>query len=255
MPRMARKKSSSGIYHIMLRGINKQDIFHEAEDRIKLIEILNYYRDICEYEIYGYCLMSNHIHLLIKEGKETISQAIKRIGVNYAYWYNSKYARCGHLFQDRFKSETVEDDRYLLTVLRYIHQNPIKAGIVTEALKYRWSSYSEYINQKGMLTNINFILSILNPDTSKAVKIFEEFMTAENEDNCLDVGDKMRKQLSDEDTSKLIKQLTKSDNILILHHIDKNERNKTIKNLKEMGCSVRQLERITGLGRRIIEKA
>ena len=170
MPRMARKKSSSGIYHIMLRGINKQDIFHEAEDRIKLIEILNYYRDICEYEIYGYCLMSNHIHLLIKEGKETISQAIKRIGVNYAYWYNSKYARCGHLFQDRFKSETVEDDRYLLTVLRYIHQNPVKAGIVAEAIKYRWSSYSEYVNQQGMITNINFILGILNPDTTKQLK-------------------------------------------------------------------------------------
>ncbi|MDD2212638.1 MAG: transposase [Clostridia bacterium] len=255
MPRMARKKSSSGIYHIMLRGINKQDIFHDAADRIKLIEILNYYRDICEYEVYGYCLMSNHIHILIKEGKETISQAIKRIGVNYAYWYNSKYARCGHLFQDRFKSEAVEDDRYLLTVLRYIHQNPVKAGIVAEAAKYRWSSYSEYVNQQGIVTNINFVLGILNPDTGKAVKIFEEFMTAENEDNCLDVDDKMRKQLSDEDTRKLIKQLTKSDNVLILQQMDKNERNITIKNLKEMGCSVRQLERITGLGRRIIEKA
>lgn len=95
----------------------------------------------------------------------------------------------------------------------------------------------------------------MNPDTNKAVKIFKEFMTTDNEDNCLDVDDKMRKQLSDEDTSKLIKKLTKSDNVLILHQIDKNERNRTLRNLKEMGCTVRQLERITGLGRRIIEKA
>lgn len=87
------------------------------------------------------------------------------------------------------------------------------------------------------------------------VNIFKEFMTTDNEDNCLDVDDKMRKQLSDEDTSKLIKKLTKSDNVLILHQIDKNERNRTLRNLKEMGCTVRQLERITGLGRRIIEKA
>ncbi|WP_198543854.1 transposase [Petroclostridium xylanilyticum] len=100
--------------------------------------------------------MNNHIHLLLKEGKEAISQAMKRIGASYVYWYNMKYERYGHLFQDRYKSEKVEDDKYLLTVLRYIHQNPIKAGIVEEAIKYKWSSYIEYISQKGILTDIDF---------------------------------------------------------------------------------------------------
>jgi len=140
--RRLREKSNSSIYHIILRGINKQDIFHDAEDKMRLIETLIYYKNICEYEIYGYCLMDNHIHFLIKEVKETISQAIKRVGVSYVYWYNLKHQRNGHLFQDRFKSEKIEDDRYLLTVLRYIHQNPIKAGIVADVAKYKWSSYS-----------------------------------------------------------------------------------------------------------------
>jgi REP element-mobilizing transposase RayT len=137
MPRQAREKSSSGIYHIMLRGINRQDIFHDEEDKMRFIETLKNYKSICEYKVYGYCLMSNHIHLLIKEGKETISQAMKRIGASYVYWCNMKYERYGHLFQDRYKSEKVEDDKYLLVVLRYIHQNPIKAGIVEEAAKYK----------------------------------------------------------------------------------------------------------------------
>ena len=255
MPRRIRERSSTGIYHIMLRGINKQDIFHDAEDKIKLIETLIHYKKICGYELYGYCLMNNHIHLLIKEGQETISQVIKRVGVSYVYWYNLKYERNGHLFQDRFKSEKVEDEKYLLTVLRYIHQNPIKAGIVAEAAKYEWSSYSEYVNQKCSATDIEFILGILNPDPGKAARIFEEFMMDENEDNCLDITDKRRKQLSDEEARILIKKLSQSDNVLILQHMNKNERDKIIKDLKETGFSIRQLARITGLGRRIIEKA
>jgi len=255
MPRKAREKSSSGIYHIMLRGVNGQDIFNDEEDKDKFIDTLNKYRNICEYKIYGYCLMSNHIHLLIKEGKETVSQAIKRIGASYVYWYNMKYERSGHLFQGRFRSESVEDVKYLLIVLRYIHQNPIKAGIIEKTAKYRWSSYTEYINQKGTLTNIDFVLNILNPNRSQAIKIFEEFMAEENKDKCLEYETKKRKQLSDEEVKKLIRKLIESDNVQIMQQIDKSERNKIIKILKERKASIRQLARITGLGRRIIEKA
>ncbi|NMD72658.1 transposase, partial [Bacillus sp. DNRA2] len=101
MPRKARKRSSSGVYHIMLRGINRQTIFEDDEDRRKFLETLKKYRDISKYELYGYCLMDNHVHLLMKESEETISDAIKRISSSYVHWYNMKYERCGHLFQDR----------------------------------------------------------------------------------------------------------------------------------------------------------
>jgi REP element-mobilizing transposase RayT len=255
MPRQARERSSSGIYHIMLRGINRQDIFHDKQDKMRFIETLKNYKSICEYKIYGYCLMSNHIHLLMKEGKETISQAMKRIGASYVYWYNMKYERYGHLFQDRYKSEKVEDDKYLLLVLRYIHQNPIKAEIVEEAAKYKWSSYIEYVSQNGILTDIDFVLGILNPDRNKALKIFKEFMMEENKDKCLDDEIKKRKQLSDEDARKLVMELIKSDNIQILQQMNKNERDNIIKELKKKDVSIRQLARITRLGRRIIEKA
>ncbi|MCJ7806540.1 MAG: transposase, partial [Clostridia bacterium] len=119
MPRRAREKSSTGVYHVMLRGINRQNIFKDREDRQQFITTLVKYKKVSGYEIYGYCLMTNHMHLLIKEGGESIDRILKRIGASYVYWYNKKYARCGHLFQDRFKSEPVEDDQYLLVVLRY----------------------------------------------------------------------------------------------------------------------------------------
>jgi hypothetical protein len=93
MPRQARQKSESGIYHIMLRGIHRQNIFEDAEDREKFLQTLKRYEKISEYRIFAYCLMSNHIHLLLKPGKEGLDIALKRIAGGYVYWYNWKYKR------------------------------------------------------------------------------------------------------------------------------------------------------------------
>ena len=136
MPRQARKKSESKIYHVMLRGINQQQIFEDAEDCDKFLEVMRDCKEICQYDVYAYCLMGNHIHLLIKEGTETLEQVFKRICGRFVYWYNVKYRRVGHLFQDRFKSEPVDSNEYLLTVVRYIHQNPIKAGLCKRVSDY-----------------------------------------------------------------------------------------------------------------------
>ena len=137
MPRSAREISENSTYHIMLRGINQQQIFEEAEDYTKFLEILKHYQAVSEYKVYAYCLMGNHIHLLMEFGKEDIGQVFKRIGAKYVYWYNIKYGRKGHLFQDRYKSEPVDDDSYFLTVMRYIHQNPIKAGLCKKVDGYK----------------------------------------------------------------------------------------------------------------------
>jgi putative transposase len=85
--------------------------------------------------------MDNHVHLLTNQGEDSISRIMKRIGTSYAHYFNKKYNRIGHLFQDRFKSETVENDSYLLAVTRYIHNNPVKVGIVDCAFQFQWSSY------------------------------------------------------------------------------------------------------------------
>ena len=134
----------------MLRGINGQQIFADNEDYEKLLEILKYCKAISEFEIFAYCLMSNHIHLLLQENKEPIELVMKRIATRFVYWYNIKYQRLGHLFQDRFKSEPVENDEYFLTVVRYIHQNPVKAGICKKPQDYNYSSYNEFFRKETL---------------------------------------------------------------------------------------------------------
>lgn len=136
MARVAREKSSTGIYHVTLRGINRQIIFEDDEDYQKFLWTITDTKGKSGYEIYAYCLMSNHIHLLLKETREELGIVFRRIGASYVHWYNWKYKRRGHLFQARYKSEVVETDSYFLTVLRYIHQNPYKADIVKNIADY-----------------------------------------------------------------------------------------------------------------------
>ena len=254
MPRGARGKSSSGVYHVMMRGIGRQDIFHDVEDREKFTETLIRFKRVSQYKLYGYCLMNNHIHLLIKEEKESLSQSIKRVSVSYVHWYNTKYERCGPLFQGRFKSESVEDDRYLLVVLRYIHQNPLKAGIVSAPAEWRWSSYNEYLSRYPLLTDIDFVLEMFHPRRKEALGVYSRFMGEANEDRCLDYEEQKAKR-TDERVRLMALKLLKSDDIQAIKEMSKGERNKVIRLLKDEDISIRQLSRVTGLGRRIIEKA
>jgi len=201
VPRAARIKSKSGIYHIIMRGINRQTLFNDEEDFAKFIQTLQRYREICEYNLYAYCLMGNHLHLLLKEGKDPLETVMRRICGSYVLWYNKKYDRVGYLFQDRFKSEPVEDDVYFLTVLRYIFHNPLKAGIVTKIQNYIWTNYIDYIEGSNE-TDTDFALDIFSTDRGKAVRCFIEYLNKENDDECLDIPEKGR--LTDNDARKII---------------------------------------------------
>lgn len=130
----------------MLRGIDKRDIFIDAEDNVKFLQKLLKAKGTVSFKLFGYCLMDNHVHLLIKES-EDIGTSIKRITVGYVQWHNRRHERTGHLCQNRYMSEAVEDESYLINVLRYIHQNPVKAGLSKNVEEYKWSSYNEYIKK------------------------------------------------------------------------------------------------------------
>ncbi|SNT17697.1 REP element-mobilizing transposase RayT [Anaerovirgula multivorans] len=253
MPRKAREKSESGIYHIMLRGINRQTIFEEDEDNRKFLQTLEQYKDKCGYKIYGYCLMGNHAHLLLKIGEEPLEQVMRRICGNYVYWYNWKYQRIGNLFQDRFKSEPVEDDVYLLTAQRYIHQNPVKAGIIKAIEKYKWSSYHEYLGEVK-LVNVDFILKLLSTDKEKAIKRFIEYNNELNNDICLDINE--NKRMIDQEAREIIRKVCNIDNTIELQHFDISIRDRYLKELKEeYRLSIRQIERLTGLNRGVVQRA
>ncbi|WP_132995508.1 transposase [Sporanaerobacter acetigenes] len=245
MPRKAREKSQTGIYHIILRGINRQNIFEDDEDKDRLLQTLLRYREQCKYTIYAYCFMDNHFHLLLKEGQEPLEQIMRRINGSYVYWYNYKYERIGNLFQDRFKSEPVETDAYFLTVIRYIHQNPVKAGITKSTREYRWSSYNEYVGE-GKLIDKDYVLKIFDEDYNVAIEKFIRFNNQWNDYECLEVEDK-KKRLSDTELIEMIKKQFEVEAVKIQNK-PKEEKEKILKKLLETeGVSTRQLSRVTGI--------
>ncbi len=231
MPRRGRNKSKSGIYHVMVRGINRQNIFDDEEDRQKYITLLQKTKEISQCEFYGYCLMSNHVHMLVREGKEEISQIMKRIGVSYAYWFNGKYERSGHLFQDRYKSESVEDDSYLLAVLRYLHQEPVKTRLVDIIGDYPWSSYNAYIakNPEGLI-DTGLVLGLFKVQPGDAVNHYIQFMSEANHIQYLE--DKEKKKCSDDDISCELAKLAEKKRVNGLNAIGKKERDEILRKLK-----------------------
>lgn len=256
MPRKPRTKSETGIYHVMVRGIGQQDIFYEEEDFLRYLETTEKVSLESAVSVLGYCLMANHVHLLLKENHGDISLFMKRLGVSYASWYNWKYERTGHVFQDRFKSECVEDDAYLLTVIRYIHQNPIKASIVGNPEEYEWSSCAAYYNSdhnKALFPDTELILGIVHRDKQKAIEAFQKYTNEANEDCCLDCNEPNR--ISESEAYEILKKKMNGKQLTAIRAMDPSARNIILNHLRNEGLSLRQICRITGLPFHIVRKA
>lgn len=251
MPRGPRERSGNGIYHVMLRGINRQTIFEVDDDRYRFLATVKEYVDAGKYNFYGYCLMDNHVHLLLQEGDDDISTAIKRLSASYVFWYNRKYERCGHLFQERFKSEVVETDNYFRVVLRYIHQNPIKAKMCKDIADYKWTSYSEYI-YKPIIIDTDLCLNLFSLDRTKAIDLFIKYMNENNDDNCLEFEEFFR--LTDAEVRDKMNKMGVS-NTSELQQYNKGKRDEILIRLKNTkGITLRQLSRITGISKSLIGK-
>ena len=244
MPRAAREKSSSGIYHVMLRGINKQTIFEDDEDNERFLQTIANTKKISMYELYAYCLMGNHVHFLLKTVNEDLSQIFRRIGASYVYWYNQKHNRTGHLFQDRYKSEIVDNDRYFITVFRYIHNNPVKAGLCKSHEEYKWSSYGEYIT-KSQIVDCDFPVSIIGAGN------LEKLMYEESDEKCLEIAEES-KRLKDEELATEIEQRFGVKSLMIQSE-PKAKRNQIPRDaLTIEGVSTRQLSRVTSVSSSVI---
>ena len=176
MSRPARILSQTGMYHIIFRGINRQNLFECDKDFAKMEEIIAEVKAEKGFELYAYCLMTNHVHLFIRElNSGDITKIMNKILTKYVGWFNFKYERSGSLIGNRYKSEPIEDDTYYLQLVRYIHHNPLKAGMVEQLEDYSWSSYGDYTNPTSSLTDVNFIFSMLNEDIDVAIELFKEF--------------------------------------------------------------------------------
>lgn len=247
MPRKARKLSSTGIYHTMLRGINQQNIFEDAADYRVFLQTLQECREYCNIELYAYCLMGNHVHILLKTLDNDLETFFKKLAGKYVYWYNVKYQRVGHLFQDRFKSEPVENDSYFLTVLRYIHQNPVKAGLCKKVEEYPYSSYPEYV-LLGDHVDTEFALSMTGMEE------FIRYTNAPNDDFCMDLTDSPRRAVTDDQARLLIQKIAHCDTVTQFQNMDDKWKITYSKKLYEKGISIRQLSRLTGVPKGLIER-
>lgn len=257
MPRQARQISRTGIYHLIVRGINREVIFHDDEDRQRYLETLARITVDSSATIFGYCLMDNHVHILLKEGPNGISNLMHRLGASYAYYYNRKYERTGHVFQNRFKSESVEDDSYLKIVIRYIHQNPVKAGMVNKPEAYQWSSCQVYYGGKEYLpelTSTGFILGLFSEKAEKAIMTLQQFTEMEVLDTCMEDIEGI--VLSDTQARQVIENVMQKKPVNILQEMSKTDRNAILNQLKQVeGLSIRQISRLTGMSFNIVKRA
>ncbi|MBF7096280.1 transposase [Alkalibacter mobilis] len=175
MPRKARIESKTGYYHIMTRGINKEKIFKTDREKEKILQFIDAKDKELESRIIAYCIMDNHLHMIVDTEKDELVSLMKGINISYAMYYNQTHDRIGPLFQGRFRSENILDEKYLFGAIRYVHNNPVKAQVVKRPEDYLWSSMHEYMSDNMTLINRNTKEDILNRFTSnKEFKIFHE---------------------------------------------------------------------------------
>lgn len=242
MPRRRRKLSPIDTYHVMLRGINYQQIFEEELDYTKFLNILRECREISQFSLHAYCLMGNHVHLLLSVKEEPLALCLKRIQNRFVFWYNTKYDRIGSLFQGRYRSEPVLNEHGLLSVCRYIHQNPVKAGLSQNIEQYPWSSIHAYQGFCDELTDIS-VISACFPD-SKAIL---DFLSQPSERSYLDIHPQKSIPVTDEKAKRIIFQLTECKNSSEFQKLDRSIRNATIKELRKNGLSTYQINRLSSL--------
>lgn len=253
MPRCARRLAESGIYHVMLRGVNRDAIFLEDEDRRQFLSALQTVRDLSGCIVLAYCLMTNHVHLILRTTDEPIASVVKRLGVRYAGWFNRKYGRVGHLFQDRFRSRPVDDDAYFVTLLRYVWSNPVDAGIVATAESYPWSS-RRLLGRPSSLLDEAALQNLLPVDPT------ELLMPYGGDGSGVDVPspplpgevDAPRKgrppRHSDEEVTRLVLRACGAGGPATFGRLSYAEQQRVIRELRTRQVSCEQIARATGLG-------
>jgi len=178
MARPLRIEFPGAFYHVINRGNAGEKIFINDRDKETFLGYLEKAASRYDISIHTYCLMTNHYHLLVETPHPNLSQAIKWVNVSYATYFNRKWKRQGHLFQGRFKSIIVDADEYLKPLSRYIHLNPIRAGMVEKLFSYRWSSYPAYIGKRRPFEwlETNWILSLFHKRPKEASKRYRRYI-------------------------------------------------------------------------------
>jgi REP element-mobilizing transposase RayT len=184
--------SSTGIYHIMGRGNNKEWIFEREEDKSMFYHVLKETKEQYPFQLYAYCIMQNHYHLVVKT--DTLEGSMKRLNQHYAMYYNSSRNRVGHVFQDRFKSVSVEDNAYFLGVIRYVHLNPVAAGLVQDPYQYKWCSYKEYFYETPLMVDSGYVKENVCPEREFFKRNFIQLHRGDDDRIYLDTKEEVKER-------------------------------------------------------------
>jgi len=230
--------------HIIARGINKQMIFGDDEDKTFFLSMVKHFKKEEFIKIVVFCLMDNHIHLLVHDPDHRISVFMKRLCVTYSIYFNQKYERCGHLFQNRFKSQPVMDDKYLKTVFGYILMNPEKAGLC-KYYEYTWSTFCE-AGKKDTVTDFDEISTLFGSVPFLGIKADNPEYTS-----CIDIDVPVH---DDSWALEIIKNEIGEDEIKTIKIWDKELKIRLVETLKNKGLSERQISRLTGISRKEVTR-
>jgi REP element-mobilizing transposase RayT len=194
MARKNRVEFPGAFYHVFSRGNNKQVTFRDEQDFRMYLERLDRYRDRYNFILYAFVLMPNHIHFLLETGQMPLSKIMQGIQQSYTYYFHKRHKTVGHLFQGRYKAIICDRETYLLELVRYIHLNPVRKGLVALPENFLWSSHQSYIgNLYQPFVEKDFIFKIFSQDKSHAVKLYQQFimegMRKRHQDKFYDVID------------------------------------------------------------------
>ncbi len=165
----------NALYHVISRGNNKNCIFNDIDDKAKYINLLRKVKTDFNFRFYAYVLMDNHVHLLFETPDANISEGMKILNMSYSKYFNAKYKKIGHLFENRYKAKLVQKDKYFLALVRYIHRNPVKANICRSLELYPWSSHNDYIEGKTEIVECKDVLDMFSENLRIAIKEYIKF--------------------------------------------------------------------------------
>ena len=249
MPHSARKRSESGFYHVVTKGDGGQIIFEGDSDRRRYLSTLEEALGGFDIAIHAYCLMSNHVHLLLGDNVEKpgVSEFMKHLNERYASYFNRRTGKVGHLFNGRFWSEPVENDEYFLAALRYIHANPEPAGIC-RARDYPWSSYGAYVGAKTFVST-DLALSLLG-----GAEEFEAFHRQAGLYVRPFKTSALANHLSADELANVALRLLGRETLNAMKRMQPKERRVHVRSLAGAGFTVAEIARVTGVGRQSIRK-
>lgn len=201
MPRNPRNSYQTSFFHIIVQGIKKEYIFNETKFLNSYRNLLITYESKFDIKLLSYCIMNNHAHILIYTDRiEEMSKYMKCINTIFATYYNTENERVGYVFRDRYKSEPIYSQEYLINCIAYIHNNPVKAGMVRQPNEYKYSSYNDYIYQSGIITSEKLLL------------IFKREKIDINEFIRIHSKNKYNYEDYDKDTEEIIKEFLRENN-------------------------------------------